>query len=236
MPHDPSGPDHPPGCCGRHAAEPEPDGLGQIARTPATRRQFIKGVIASGVSVSAGAVLLGGGSARAAAPGTVERLVTLTVNGQERRVDVLPQETLSQTLRTKLGLTGTKLGCGEGECGACTILVDGISVNSCLMFAVEADGRSLTTIEGLAATDAPDRLQQEFVAHGAVQCGFCTPGMVLQAKHVLAKHPHAGPDQVKRGLEGNLCRCTGYKKIVDAVVAAAETPAAAAAADTQVAE
>ena len=165
---------------------------------------------------------------------TVE--IAFTLNGRPAKAAVPPTMTTTTLLRDVLGLTGTKLGCGEGECGACTILVDGISVNSCLMFAVEADGRSLTTIEGLAATDAPDRLQQEFVAHGAVQCGFCTPGMVLQAKHVLAKHPHAGPDQVKRGLEGNLCRCTGYKKIVDAVVAAAETPAAAAAADTQVAE
>jgi aerobic carbon-monoxide dehydrogenase small subunit len=125
-------------------------------------------------------------------------------------------------LRDVLGLTGTKYGCGEGECGACTVLVDGASINSCLMFAVDCDGREVTTIEGLAGDARAERLQRAFTAHGAVQCGFCTPGMVIQATRILAQHPHPDRATIQRGLEGNLCRCTGYKKIIDAVEAAAE--------------
>jgi carbon-monoxide dehydrogenase small subunit len=119
-----------------------------------------------------------------------------------------------------LGLTGTKYGCGEGECGACTVLVDGASINSCLMFAVDCDGREVTTIEGLAGDARAERLQRAFAEHGAVQCGFCTPGMVIQAPHPR-QHPHPDRATIQRG-EGNLCRCTGYKKIIDAVEAAAE--------------
>jgi carbon-monoxide dehydrogenase small subunit len=130
-------------------------------------------------------------------------------------------------LREELGLTGTKYGCGEGECGACTILVDGDSVNACLLFAVDLDGRTVTTIEGLAADHAVDALRQAFVDKGAVQCGFCTPGMVVQAQYTLNKYPNPTPQQVKRGLEGNVCRCTGYKKIIEAVVAAAGAAAEA---------
>jgi carbon-monoxide dehydrogenase small subunit len=120
-------------------------------------------------------------------------------------------------LREVVGLTGTKYGCGEGECGACTIVADGISLNACLMFAVDCHGRDLVTIEGLAADANADALRAAFVEHGAVQCGYCTPGMVMQASHLLAAHPHADPKAIKRGIEGNLCRCTGYKKIVDAI-------------------
>jgi aerobic carbon-monoxide dehydrogenase small subunit len=126
-------------------------------------------------------------------------------------------------IRDVLGLTGTKYGCGEGECGACTILVDGQSVNACLMFAVDCEGRTLTTIEGMAITPAGERLRDAFVAHGAVQCGFCTPGIVMQAAALLAQDAHPTNEQIRRGIEGNLCRCTGYAKIVEAIAAAAET-------------
>ncbi|CUW39548.1 xanthine dehydrogenase, small subunit (fragment of part 2) [Magnetospirillum sp. XM-1] len=153
--------------------------------------------------------------------------ISCVVNGTPTRLAVPAETSALALLREHLGLTGTKYGCGEGECGACTILVDGVSVNSCLMFAVDFDGRAITTIEGLAVDHASDPLRQAFVEKGGVQCGFCTPGMVVQSRHVLDKHPHAGPDEVKRGLEGNLCRCTGYKKIVEAVVTAAAAQSAA---------
>ena len=120
-------------------------------------------------------------------------------------------------LRDVVGLTGTKYGCGEGECGACTIVVDGLSLNACLMFAVDCQDRNVVTIEGLATDSKADALRAAFVEHGAVQCGYCTPGMVMQASHLLAAHPHADAEAIKRGIEGNLCRCTGYKKIVDAI-------------------
>jgi aerobic carbon-monoxide dehydrogenase small subunit len=125
-------------------------------------------------------------------------------------------------LREVVGLTGTKYGCGEGECGACTILVDGLSLNSCLMFAVDCHGRDLVTIEGLAADAKADALRAAFVEHGAVQCGYCTPGMVMQASHLLAAHPDADAKAIKRGIEGNLCRCTGYTKIVEAIASVSQ--------------
>ncbi len=149
--------------------------------------------------------------------------ITFTLNGTPKRVSVDPTTSTLSLLRDVMGLTGTKYGCGEGECGACSILVDGKSVNSCLMFAADCDGRSLTTIEGIAIDRASDPLRNALVEHGGVQCGFCTPGMVVQARHTLDKHPHADRDTIKRGLEGNLCRCTGYKKIIDAVAACSGT-------------
>ena len=154
--------------------------------------------------------------------------ISFILNGTPTRLAVDPTISALTLLRDELGLTGTKYGCGEGECGACTILVDGVSVDSCLMFAVDFDGRAVTTIEGLANDHTNDPLRQAFVDKGGVQCGFCTPGMVVQARHVLDKHPHAGPEEVKRGLEGNLCRCTGYKKIVEAVMTAAAANSTAA--------
>jgi carbon-monoxide dehydrogenase small subunit len=123
-------------------------------------------------------------------------------------------------LRDVLGLTGTKYACGEGECGACTVLVDGVSVCSCLQFAVDCEGRTVSTIEGVSREPLGAKLEQAFVDCGAVQCGFCTPGMVVQARHFLEAHPNATRDEIKRGIEGNLCRCTGYVKIVDAIEAA----------------
>lgn len=146
--------------------------------------------------------------------------ITFKLNGSPVRVSIPATMTALSMLRDQLNATGTKYGCGEGECGACTILVDGLSVNSCLMFAVECDGRELTTVEGVAANLVNDRLRDALVEHGGVQCGFCTPGMVVQSKWLLDKHPHPDRHQVERGLEGNLCRCTGYKKIVDAVCGA----------------
>lgn len=147
----------------------------------------------------------------------------LTVNGQLHEVAVNPYRTLVEVLREDLGLTGTKQGCGEGDCGACTVLLDGVAVNSCLVLAVQAEGRQITTIEGLARPGgALHPIQQAFVDHGAIQCGFCTPGMLLAAEALLCQNPAPSADQVRGALDGNLCRCTGYKKIVEAVMDAAE--------------
>ncbi len=147
--------------------------------------------------------------------------IAFTLNGEEVRVAVPVAMSALAMLREVLGLTGTKYGCGEGECGACTIVVDGRSMNACLMFAVDCDGREVTTIEGLAHDAKAAPLREAFVAHWAVQCGFCTPGMIMQASNLLARRPDLDREAIKRGIEGNLCRCTGYKKIVDAVAAAA---------------
>ena len=144
--------------------------------------------------------------------------IVFMLNGAERRVGVPSTMSTLEMLRDMLGFTGTKYGCGEGECGACTILVDGASVNSCLMFAVDYAGRQVTTIEGLANDPCARVVQDSFVKHGAVQCGFCTPGMVVQSVHLLATHPHPDELSAQRAIEGNICRCTGYKKIVDAIV------------------
>ena len=149
--------------------------------------------------------------------------IDFTLNGVKRHATVRVDMSALDMLREVIGLTGTKYGCGEGECGACTILVDGLSLNSCLMFAVDCQGRNVVTIEGLAADPKADALRAAFTEHGAVQCGYCTPGMVMQASALLATHPDADTEAIKRGIEGNLCRCTGYKKIVDAIAAAGST-------------
>jgi carbon-monoxide dehydrogenase small subunit len=146
--------------------------------------------------------------------------ISFTLNGEQTTVSIpVDMDTLTM-LRDVLQLTGTKLGCGEGECGACTILVDGVATNSCLMFAVDCDGRDILTIEGIQTEEGLDLLQREFVEKGAVQCGFCTPGLVLQGTALLNENPHMSEDEIKRGLEGNLCRCTGYKKVIDATASA----------------
>ena len=147
--------------------------------------------------------------------------ISLVLNGVRTRASVAVDATALSMLRDVFGLTGTKYACGEGECGACTILVDGASRCACLMFAVDCDGRTITTIEGLADDPQGERLERAFVQCGAVQCGFCTPGMVVQAKHWLDVHPHPSRASIERGIEGNLCRCTGYVKIVDAIEQAA---------------
>jgi len=154
----------------------------------------------------------------------VTESIEFMLNGVPVTVDVPVDMDLLTMLRDVLKLTGTKYGCGEGECGACTLLVDGVSMNACLMFAVQCAGREVTTIEGLRTNGALCRLQREFVNEGAVQCGFCIPGMIMQAAALLERTPRPDAEEIKRGLEGNLCRCTGYRKIIDAVVAATADP------------
>ena len=150
--------------------------------------------------------------------------IAFTLNGVKRELTVPAGMSALDMVRERLGLTGTKYGCGEGECGACTILVDGTTLNSCLLFAADCDGRELVTIEGVAVSEAGERLRDAFVANGAVQCGFCTPGLVVQATHFIAQHPDVDEAAIRRGIEGNLCRCTGYRKIIDAIAAAASAP------------
>ena len=147
--------------------------------------------------------------------------VTLTVNGRERRLSIPVDETLLGSLRDRLGLTGAKLGCNQGVCGACTVLVDGRGVRACLALSVNCEGAAVTTVEGLGEGRTLTRLQEAFVAAGAVQCGFCTSGMLLAATALLAERPHASIEEIRAGLAGNICRCTGYRKIVDAVLAVA---------------
>lgn len=148
--------------------------------------------------------------------------IEFTLNGRTTRVEVPVSMSALAMLRGVLDLTGAKLACGEGECGACTIVVDGRSVNSCIMFAVDCHGREVTTIEGLQGDDGLDPVQRAFVELGSVQCGFCTPGMIMQAKNILDRHPDPDEATIRRGLEGNVCRCTGYAKIIEAVKAAAK--------------
>ena len=148
--------------------------------------------------------------------------INLTVNNRPYRLSVLPWRTLLEVIREDMGLTGTKEGCGLGECGACTVLIDGRAVNSCLVLAAEADGKQITTIEGLANGDKLHPIQQAFVDHGGLQCGFCTPGMILSAKALLDKNPHPTEEEIKQGIAGNLCRCTGYAKIIESIKAAAK--------------
>ena len=147
--------------------------------------------------------------------------VRFTLNGRPARAAVPPTMALLEMVREKCGLTGSKLACGEGECGACAMLVDGEPVLGCLTPAADADGRDVTTVEGLRDHGHLGRLQQAFVREGAVQCGFCTPGMLVAATALLAEHPHPTDEQIRRGLEGNLCRCTGYIAVIEAVAGAA---------------
>ena len=148
--------------------------------------------------------------------------IELIVNGDIYQVTVKPSETLLEVLRNKLGLTGTKRGCDVGDCGTCTVLIDGESVLSCLVLAVEARGKEITTIEGLAEGENLHPLQKAFMEHGAIQCGFCSPGMILAAKAFLDENPHPTEEEIKEAISGNLCRCTGYTKIIEAIKAVAE--------------
>jgi len=150
------------------------------------------------------------------------REIQLKINGESYDVSVKPNETLLDVLRDKLDLTGTKKGCDTGQCGACTVVLDGKPVNSCLVLAVEAQGKDLLTIEGLASNGQLHPLQTAFVEEGAVQCGYCTPGMILSAKALLDENPTPTEEEVKQAIAGNLCRCTGYVKIVKGILAAAE--------------
>ncbi|MBW1714444.1 MAG: (2Fe-2S)-binding protein [Deltaproteobacteria bacterium] len=148
--------------------------------------------------------------------------IDLTVNGERHQVDTTPWITLLELLRETLHLTGTKEGCGLGECGSCIVLVDGRPVNSCLMLAVDARGRQITTIEGLVSNGDLHPLQQSFIEKGAVQCGFCTPAMILSAKALLDENPDAGEEEIKQTLSGIICRCGNYKKIIEAVRTASD--------------
>jgi len=151
---------------------------------------------------------------------SVRKRIRLQINGQERALEVEARDTLLDVLRERLGLTGTKRGCDMGECGACTVLMDGRPVNACMLLAVDAAAHSILTIEGLAQ-DQLHIIQQAFVDRGAIQCGYCTPGMILTARAFLALSPRPSRLEVRRAISGNLCRCTGYQKIVDAIMDAA---------------
>jgi aerobic-type carbon monoxide dehydrogenase small subunit (CoxS/CutS family) len=146
------------------------------------------------------------------------QILTMTLNGEEVTVEVKPSTLLVEVLRDQLELTGTKVACGEGECGACTVLLDGQPVNSCLVPALKAQGREVLTVEGLAPLGELHPLQKAFVEHGAVQCGYCTPGMLMSAKALLDHNPSPTEDEVRLAISGNLCRCTGYAKIVEAIL------------------
>jgi len=153
--------------------------------------------------------------------------VSFTVNGEPKTVRAYPMERLLDVLRQQLQLTGTKEGCGEGECGSCSVLMDGVLVNSCLVPVLQAQGSSVVTIEGLAAGEIPHVLQQTFLECGGAQCGICTPGMILAAAHLLNQNPNPTMAEIREGLSGNLCRCTGYSQIVEAVAEAARRGTAA---------
>ena len=151
--------------------------------------------------------------------------IVLNVNKINYKVAVEPQRTLVEVLRDTLGLTGTKKSCNEGECGACTVLMDGKPAASCLVLALDAQGKEITTIEGLSEGEKLHPVQEAFVKHAAIQCGFCTPGMVLSAKALLDENPNPTATEVRKGISGNLCRCTGYQQIVDAILAASQAMA-----------
>lgn len=189
-----------------------------------SRREFIKRVIASGAVASA-AVAMGGmagcASRRGAVAGSVERLVSIDVNGQIRRVDVLPQETLAMTLRYKLGLTGTKLGCDRAECGACTVMMDDVTYYSCSTLTHAVRGRKVVTIEGLRGPNGElHPVQKAFVEELAPQCGFCTPGQVVSTVALLKRNPKPTREEARHALSGNLCRCAAYDNYLNGVMRA----------------
>jgi aerobic-type carbon monoxide dehydrogenase small subunit (CoxS/CutS family) len=191
-----------------------------VGRTGVTRRNFIKGVIAGGAAVSSAAYLFRSNivSGQAARTSSVERLITLQVNGQERRVDVAGHETLAMTLRYKLGLTGTKLGCDRAECGACTVLVDDVPRYSCSVLTHTVRGRKIQTIEGLAAADGTlHPVQRGIVEEQGFQCAFCMSGFVMATVGFLKKNPTPTREQLAHGISGNLCRCQDYDKILTAM-------------------
>jgi len=200
----------------------------QIQEQPngVTRRAFIKGVIAAGAAVSASSYLFRGPErlfGQGSLPGAVERLMTLTVNGQQRRVDVMKQETLAMTLRYKLGLTGTKLGCDRSECGACTVLIDDVPHYSCSVLTHTVRNKKVVTIEGLESPDGKlHPVQQAVVDEQGFQCAFCMPGFVMSAVGFLKTNPNPTREQLAHGISGNLCRCADYNKILTAMMRGAE--------------
>ncbi len=195
-----------------------------MGRAGMSRRDFIKGIIATGASISAMGYVFGGCAGdMGSAPGAVERLISLNVNGRVRRVDVLPQETLAMTLRYKLGLTGTKLGCDRGECGACTVLVDDVAMYSCSTLTHRVRGRSVVTVEGLEGEDgALHPVQRAFIEELGPQCGFCTPGQVMSAVALLKINPDPTREEARVAMSGNLCRCGAYDNYLNSVMRAAK--------------
>ena len=200
----------------------------QIQQQPTgpTRRAFIKGVIAAGAAVSASSYLFRGPErifGQGSLPGAVERLMTLTVNGQQRPVDVMKQETLAMTLRYKLGLTGTKLGCDRSECGACTVLIDDVPHYSCSVLTHTVRNKKVVTIEGLESADGKlHPVQQAVVDEQGFQCAFCMSGFVMSAVGFLKTNPNPTREQLAHGISGNLCRCADYNKILTAMMRGAE--------------
>jgi aerobic-type carbon monoxide dehydrogenase small subunit (CoxS/CutS family) len=194
-------------------------------RSGVTRRAFIKGVIASGAVASSAAYLFRSSGeifGQTSAPGSVERLITLSVNGQMRRVDVMKQETLAMTLRYKLGLTGTKIGCDRAECGACTVLIDDVPHYSCSVLTHTVRGRQVRTIEGLANGAQLHPVQQAVVDEQGFQCAFCMPGFTMAAVGFLKTNPNPTRQELAHGISGNLCRCQDYDKILTAFMRGAE--------------
>ena len=187
-----------------------------------TRRRFIKGVIASGAAATTtGVWVAANGAARPA--GAVERMIRININGQVRTVDVAPQETLASTLRYKLGLTGTKLGCNRGECGACTVLVDDVSTYACSVRTHSVKNGRVETVEGLESADGTlHPVQQAFVEELAPQCGYCTPGQIMAAIGLLRENPNPTREEARQGLSGNICRCGSYDSYLDGVMRAAQ--------------
>ena len=198
--------------------EPEPQS--------ASRRRFIKGIIAAGAAASSSAYLFRSTTllGQPSAPGAVERLITLNVNGQDRRVDVMPQETLAMTIRYKLGLTGTKIGCDRAECGACTVLIDDVPHYSCSFLTQRARGRKIVTIEGLAdpTTGKLSAVQQGVVDEQGFQCAFCMSGFIMATAGFLKTNPNPTRSELAHGISGNLCRCQDYDKILTAMMRGAE--------------
>jgi aerobic-type carbon monoxide dehydrogenase small subunit (CoxS/CutS family) len=198
----------------------------EFALPPVSRRSFIKGVIASGAAAYSASYLFRGPAAVIAQPGAagaVERLVTLQVNGQQRRVDILSQETLAWTLRYKLGLTGTKLGCDRAECGSCTVLVDGVPYYSCSTLTHSVRGRQVTTIEGLSRADGTlHPVQQAVVDEAGFQCAFCAPGFIMSMVALVQENPSPTRKEAAEALSGNLCRCGDYNKILNCAMRAAD--------------
>lgn len=187
-----------------------------------TRRRFIKGVIASGAAATSTTIWYAANGADRPA-GAVERLIRINVNGQMRSVDVAPQETLASTLRYKLGLTGTKLGCNRGECGACTVLVDDVATYACSVLTHSVKAGRIETVEGLESPNGDlHPVQQAFVEELSPQCGYCTPGQVMAAVALLRANPNPTREEARQGLAGNICRCGSYDSYLDGVMRAAQ--------------
>jgi aerobic-type carbon monoxide dehydrogenase small subunit (CoxS/CutS family) len=205
------------------------DDDGRDPKLALTRRDFLKTAGAGAVAAGVVGAAVGGTVAGAAVLGPGAIPLSLDVNGSVRKISVEPRVTLLDALRDELGLTGAKPACDRGACGACTVLLDGEPIASCLMLAADAEGRKITTVEGLGAPEAMSPLQTAFVECDALQCGFCTPGFVVAGTALLARNPDPTPSEIKEGLAGNLCRCGTYGRIFEAVSKAAKAQAAVAA-------